>query len=84
MNGSLCKRQGRSIPNDREPRVLSGDGCADLYGLPKASSHRTPTVDFDRALTVKLAIGRKSECIAICKAMVASGILPDFITVDGG
>jgi len=32
----------------------------------------------------KLAIGRKSEFIAICKAMVASGILPDFITVDGG
>jgi glutamate synthase domain-containing protein 2 len=32
----------------------------------------------------KLSIGRKSEFIAICKAMVASGITPDFITVDGG
>jgi glutamate synthase domain-containing protein 2 len=32
----------------------------------------------------KLAIGRKSEFIAICKAMVTTGILPDFITVDGG
>lgn len=32
----------------------------------------------------KLAIGRKSEFIAICKAMVESGIMPDFITVDGG
>lgn len=32
----------------------------------------------------KLAIGRKSEFIAICKAMVKSGITPDFITVDGG
>ncbi|MCA1790774.1 MAG: FMN-binding glutamate synthase family protein, partial [Thioalkalivibrio sp.] len=32
----------------------------------------------------KLAIGRKSEFIAICKAMVASGITPDFVTVDGG
>lgn len=32
----------------------------------------------------KLAIGRKSEFIAICKAMVESGITPDFITVDGG
>lgn len=32
----------------------------------------------------KLAIGRKSEFIAICKAMVKNGITPDFITVDGG
>jgi glutamate synthase domain-containing protein 2 len=32
----------------------------------------------------KLAIGHKSEFIAICKAMVKSGITPDFITVDGG
>ncbi|MAT65247.1 MAG: FMN-binding glutamate synthase family protein [Gammaproteobacteria bacterium] len=32
----------------------------------------------------KLAIGRRSEFIAICKAMVETGILPDFITVDGG
>ncbi|HHJ38816.1 MAG: glutamate synthase [Methylothermaceae bacteria B42] len=32
----------------------------------------------------KLAIGRCSEFIALCQAMVESGILPDFITVDGG
>lgn len=32
----------------------------------------------------KLAVGRKSEFIALCKAMVESGIKPDFITVDGG
>jgi glutamate synthase domain-containing protein 2 len=32
----------------------------------------------------KLCIGRKSQFIAICKAMVKTGILPDFITVDGG
>ncbi|MFO8005555.1 FMN-binding glutamate synthase family protein [Thioalkalivibrio sp.] len=32
----------------------------------------------------KLAIGRKSEFIAICKAMVETGITPDFVTVDGG
>jgi len=32
----------------------------------------------------KLCIGRKSEFLAICKAMVATGITPDFITVDGG
>lgn len=33
---------------------------------------------------IKLAIGRKSEFLAIGKAMVERGIYPDFITVDGG
>lgn len=32
----------------------------------------------------KLSIGRKSEFVAICKAMLQTGIQPDFITVDGG
>ncbi|GAC19679.1 FMN-binding glutamate synthase family protein [Paraglaciecola arctica] len=32
----------------------------------------------------KLCIGRKSEFIALCKAMVETKIQPDFITVDGG
>lgn len=32
----------------------------------------------------KLCIGRRDEFLAICKAMLASGKVPDFITVDGG
>ena len=32
----------------------------------------------------KLAIGRTSEFVALCKAMVQTGIYADFITVDGG
>lgn len=31
----------------------------------------------------KLCIGNKSEFLGICKAMVETGITPDFITVDG-
>ncbi len=31
----------------------------------------------------KLCIGARSEFLAICKAMLETGILPDFITVDG-
>lgn len=31
----------------------------------------------------KLCLGIKSEFLAICKAMLETGILPDFITVDG-
>jgi len=32
----------------------------------------------------KLCIGKKQEFIDICKAMISTGIKPDFITVDGG
>lgn len=32
----------------------------------------------------KICIGKKQEFIDICKAMVDTGIKPDFITVDGG
>ena len=32
----------------------------------------------------KLCVGRESEVVAICKAMIETGIKPDFITVDGG
>jgi len=32
----------------------------------------------------KLCIGRPSEFIGICKAMVETGIKPDFISIDGG
>lgn len=31
----------------------------------------------------KLCIGKQSEFLAICKAMLETGITPDFITVDG-
>ncbi len=32
----------------------------------------------------KLCIGHKREFLSICKAMLDSGIMPDFITIDGG
>lgn len=32
----------------------------------------------------KLCIGRRTDFFAICKAMLETGIRPDFITVDGG
>jgi glutamate synthase domain-containing protein 2 len=62
---------------------------------PNHSAFGTPVelLDFTRRLRklcggkpvgFKLSIGRKSEFVAICKAMVETGIMPDFITVDGG
>jgi len=32
----------------------------------------------------KLSVGKLEEFFAICKAMLQTGIMPDFITVDGG
>lgn len=32
----------------------------------------------------KLCIGKREEFLGICKAMLETGITPDFITVDGG
>ena len=32
----------------------------------------------------KLCLGRKSEFVALCKAMLETEVKPDFITVDGG
>lgn len=32
----------------------------------------------------KLCVGKRREFLSICKAMVETGITPDFITVDGG
>jgi glutamate synthase domain-containing protein 2 len=32
----------------------------------------------------KLCVGRESEFLGICRAMIETGITPDFITVDGG
>lgn len=32
----------------------------------------------------KLCVGKRSEFIAICKAMIKTGITPDYIAVDGG
>ena len=32
----------------------------------------------------KLCVGRKSEFLSICKAMVQLNLYPDFITIDGG
>ena len=32
----------------------------------------------------KLCVGKRREFLAVCKAMVETGITPDFVTVDGG
>lgn len=37
-----------------------------------------------KPIGIKLCVGRRSEFLALCKAMFASGKHPDFVAVDGG
>ncbi len=46
--------------------------------------HELRTLSGGKPIGFKLSVGRKSEFFAVCKAMIASNIQPDFITVDGG
>jgi glutamate synthase domain-containing protein 2 len=67
----------------------------DVISAPAHSAFSTPVglLQFVKQLRdlsggkpvgIKLCIGRKSEFFAICKAMIETNILVDFITVDGG
>lgn len=68
---------------------------ADVVSPPAHSAFSTPKelLEFVKKLRelsggkpvgFKLCIGRRDEFLAICKAMLETGITPDFITVDGG
>lgn len=46
--------------------------------------HQMRELSGGKPVGFKLCIGRKSEFIGICKAMIELNIYPDFITVDGG
>lgn len=37
-----------------------------------------------KPIGIKLCIGHRSEFLSLCKAMIETGIKPDFIAVDGG
>jgi glutamate synthase domain-containing protein 2 len=67
----------------------------DVISPPAHSAFSTPTglLEFVQTLRVvtggkpigfKLCLGKRREFLAIVKAMLKTGILPDFITVDGG
>jgi glutamate synthase domain-containing protein 2 len=68
---------------------------SDVISPPAHSTFNTPTglMEFIQKLRelsngkpvgFKLCIGKKREFVAICRAMIQTGILPDYIAVDGG
>ncbi|MDA3868882.1 MAG: FMN-binding glutamate synthase family protein [Gammaproteobacteria bacterium] len=67
----------------------------DVVSPPAHSAFSTPTglLEFvvrlrelsgGKPVGFKLCLGSKREFLSICKAMLQTGIVPDFITVDGG
>jgi glutamate synthase domain-containing protein 2 len=68
---------------------------ADVVSPPAHSAFSSPTellhfvkqlreLSGGKPVGFKLCIGRHDEFLGICKAMIETGITPDFITVDGG
>ena len=66
----------------------------DCYSPPTHPEFDTPTglLEFvarlrklanGKPVGFKLCLGRRSEFMGICKAMIETGIFPDFITIDG-
>jgi glutamate synthase domain-containing protein 2 len=67
----------------------------DVISPPAHSAFRTPLemmafiaklreLSGGKPIGFKLCVGKRHEFLALCKAMVETGITPDFITVDGG
>lgn len=72
-------------------QIPKGEDCLSPANHPEFNSPRT-LLNFvvrlrrlcgGKPVGFKLCVGRKSEFLGICKAMLETGILPDFITVDG-
>lgn len=73
----------RGIPRNHDcvsppthPRFSSPEGLLEFVQELRALSEGKP-------IGFKLALGKKNDVMAICKAMIKTGITPDFITVDG-
>ncbi len=76
-------------------KIRGVEPYTDVLSPPYHTAFRTPIellqflqqlrdLSGGRPIGFKICLGHKSEFLAICKAMVQTGIKPDFITIDGG
>ena len=90
---------GGILPAKKNTEEIAGirgvDPWTDVLSPPFHAQFNTPVglLEFLRVLRkesggkpvgFKLCVGHKSEFMAICKAIIYTGIKPDFISVDGG
>jgi glutamate synthase domain-containing protein 2 len=85
--------KAKITPEIAEIRAVGMD--RDVISPPSHSAFSTPIellqfikklreLSHGKPIGFKLCIGKRREFMAICKAMVETKIMPDFITVDGG
>ena len=75
--------QIRGVPMDQD--VISPP-AHQMFSTPRGLLEfiaRLRELSGGKPVGFKLCVGHKGEFLGICKAMVATGIHPDFITVDG-
>lgn len=76
-------------------RIRGVELGADVVSPPAHSAFSTPIelLEFvtrlrelsgGKPVGFKLCVGKRREFLAVCKAMLETGLVPDFITVDGG
>ncbi|VAW43625.1 Ferredoxin-dependent glutamate synthase, partial [hydrothermal vent metagenome] len=74
----------RGVPMGKD--VLSPPGHSS-FSTPLEMMHfiaQLRQLSGGKPVGIKLCLGKPREFLALCKAMVQTGIAPDFITVDGG
>ena len=97
--GAEGKRHGGILPAAKiTPEIAKIRGVAlgaDVISPPAHSTFSTPIglLEFvtklrelsgGKPVGFKLCVGKRREFLSICKAMLETGLAPDFITVDGG
>lgn len=74
----------RNVPIGKD--VISPSGHS-AFSSPQGLLHfvkQLRELSGGKPVGFKLCVGSKQEFLSICKAMLETGITPDFITVDGG
>ena len=74
----------RLVPLGRDVMSPSGHSA---FGTPKellGFVGELRELSGGKPVGFKLCVGARHEFVAICKAMIETGVKPDFITVDGG
>lgn len=74
----------RGVPMGQD--VLSPPGHS-AFSTPIEMMHfikRMRSLSEGKPIGFKLCIGKRREFISLCKAMLVTGITPDFIVIDGG
>ena len=77
--------EARGVPQG-EKCVSPGvpPGVLDAARAGRCSSARMRELAGGKPAGFKLCLGSRVDFLAICKAMVAEGVTPDFVIVDGG